>query len=416
MVGPDQFTIRMHHGGQFFNLGKRVYGGPCLQIDHFDYCDVDELSMLEINAMAGELGLKRVKGFYCSRGGIDDADTVYPLVTDSDVLLVGQFINDQRVVGLFVEHEEEYVEERETTEREDSEHPSAEVTEPVNNMGEGNEDEEGNGEVREESEDVELPQFPDPLYHVIDDVDSGGSDDANSVGSDSDLSEDFVDSEADISDDELFRNNVDSDVEWGAQQQEVPVDEGCSSVVTRSKRNSTVFKEKEKMKGPSFPVFNKKLDLADPKFEVLMTFPDHKEFKAAVRAHSIKWGREIKFIMNQPEKVQAKCQGEKCNWQIYAAQIQGESTMQVRTFCGRHKCPRLQKISHANAKWVADNYYRKLCLDAKWDVDIMGRILQNELSSEFTRHQLYRARNIAASMGVGIILNSMPSYGIMQKS
>ncbi|KAL8115849.1 hypothetical protein AgCh_022374 [Apium graveolens] len=54
---PDNFTIKLHHGGEIKTDPKLYVGGS---VDYFDFCNVDELSLLDLNAMmkeAGEMGV-----------------------------------------------------------------------------------------------------------------------------------------------------------------------------------------------------------------------------------------------------------------------------------------------------------------------------------------------------------------------
>ncbi|KAL0389261.1 UNVERIFIED_CONTAM: hypothetical protein Scaly_0283200 [Sesamum calycinum] len=64
--GPNSeyFTIRLHHSGQLCEFGRRVYVGG--KIDHFDYCHVDEMSLIELTEMAKTLQIdtEHVTFFY----------------------------------------------------------------------------------------------------------------------------------------------------------------------------------------------------------------------------------------------------------------------------------------------------------------------------------------------------------------
>ncbi|KAK4389499.1 hypothetical protein Sango_2286900 [Sesamum angolense] len=64
--GPNSeyFTIRLHHSGQLCEFGRRVYVGG--KIDRFDYCHVDEMSLIELTEMAKilQIDTKYVTFFY----------------------------------------------------------------------------------------------------------------------------------------------------------------------------------------------------------------------------------------------------------------------------------------------------------------------------------------------------------------
>ncbi|KAL8132436.1 hypothetical protein AgCh_008074 [Apium graveolens] len=53
---PDNFTIKLHHGVEIKTDPKLYVSGS---VDYFDFCNVDELSLVDLNAMlkeAGEMG------------------------------------------------------------------------------------------------------------------------------------------------------------------------------------------------------------------------------------------------------------------------------------------------------------------------------------------------------------------------
>ncbi|KAL0434777.1 UNVERIFIED_CONTAM: hypothetical protein Sradi_0185600 [Sesamum radiatum] len=61
----------------------------------------------------------------------------------------------------------------------------------------------------------------------------------------------------------------------------------------------------------------------------------------------------------------------------------------------------LIRVSHANAKWLADRYKDKIWTDPKWPVDSMLTIMQKENKLLFNKSQLYRAKKKVEKMGCG---------------
>ena len=49
----DFFTIKMHHGGEFSNKGDKILYSLNKNIDHFDFCELDRLSYIDLHNMHG---------------------------------------------------------------------------------------------------------------------------------------------------------------------------------------------------------------------------------------------------------------------------------------------------------------------------------------------------------------------------
>ncbi|KAK6122741.1 hypothetical protein DH2020_043521 [Rehmannia glutinosa] len=167
---------------------------------------------------------------------------------------------------------------------------------------------------------------------------------------DSQRSEGFVDSEIEVSDDDLlFDGNIDDEVEWGDLSMNKNEAEASNSQL-RTNEGSKLQK--------SHPVFNHKTHISDPKFELGMRFHDIATL-SQIRQHSIKQGRDVKFTINLSYKVQSKCKHGKCPWVIYASKLPKEDTVQVKTYNGKHKGPRTQRVSHATTKWFCVQHLYK---------------------------------------------------------
>ncbi|KAL0409365.1 UNVERIFIED_CONTAM: hypothetical protein Sradi_1870900 [Sesamum radiatum] len=197
-------------------------------------------------------------------------------------------------------------------------------------------------------------------------------------------------------DDILFESNIDPDVEWRGLHfnNSINVEQETSELGSQ-------FSDGTQSTHHGHPIFNKRMDVEDPKFELGMCFSDTATLRQAIRQHAIVNGRDVTFTLNDRHKVQAKCKHETCSWLIYASKVQNEDTMQVKTFNGTHHCPRKQRVSHANAKWLADRYKDKIWTDPKWPVDSMLTIMQKENKLLFNKSQLYRAKKKVEKIGCG---------------
>ncbi|KAK6147673.1 hypothetical protein DH2020_018585 [Rehmannia glutinosa] len=190
------------------------------------------------------------------------------------------------MVGIFVEHESDnrFENEQESFEESNKDFPS--VVEPLNFLG-------NNEEISREQTDSVGGEGGEPLKMKIDVVDgnvSNESDDGQSVGDDSDISEKFIDSDCQLSDDDaIFDDNIDYEVEWVGNhmaKSDIPTSSGHPSINLTSHLGAEASNNHN-----GHPIFNQKVDFDDPKFELGMYFEDTASFRKAVRQHSIKQGQ-----------------------------------------------------------------------------------------------------------------------------
>ncbi|KAK6138781.1 hypothetical protein DH2020_027478 [Rehmannia glutinosa] len=205
--GPNSeyYTIRMHYSGMFLDFGKNLYVDG--KIAHIDGGHTDEMSLIELNFMNAEIGLKNFVAFHCSRGGVNECDDSYLIETDLDVLNMVTFVDENRMVGFFVEHEKlnTYIQ---STCLDNPSQNFPTINEPLQFVGDNYDSLEvgvGGGEEQKMHANVS---------NVCDGVDSNDNDE-QSLGSHSSVSDVFMDSEGDISDDDGIFDNNDLDVEWG---------------------------------------------------------------------------------------------------------------------------------------------------------------------------------------------------------
>ncbi len=80
------FTIQMHHGGYFANLPWKTYMEGL--VDHFDACNMDKISMVDIDQMVEELGYSGFMNYYWTLPfhTMSLEDILRELKTDKDVM------------------------------------------------------------------------------------------------------------------------------------------------------------------------------------------------------------------------------------------------------------------------------------------------------------------------------------------
>ncbi|KAL0339915.1 UNVERIFIED_CONTAM: hypothetical protein Sradi_4508300 [Sesamum radiatum] len=423
--GPNSeyFTIRLHHSGQLCEFGRRVYVGG--KIDHFDYCHVDEMSLIELTEMAKTLQIdtEHVTFFY-SGNGINDCNSIAMMSTDLHTLELVNYVDGDRIVGIFIDHGHGHG----TPSEGDSSRRLPDIEEGLEYMGDDIEGDMNEGEERQRVEKSEAQsegqrdgeaekksegqrdndaekqrvggeENEKQRVGVLNNGQmSDDSDDEQSIGNDSCYSDGLVDSELGIGDNE---SDFGIEVNWGGVG-----GKGKSSQSMKSNKG----KGKEVDKHGGFAVFNSNLDNGDPQFEVGLCFPDTQSFRDAVRQHSIINARDVVFTKNDKNKVQVKCKHDTCKWYIFASKIHGEDTMQVKTLHNEHQCTRVERVSAANSKWLANKYKDKLRTDPKWPVDSMMSVMQKECKLLFSKFQMYRAKEKVAKMSAG---SEEQQYGLL---
>lgn len=72
---------------------------------------------------------------------------------------------------------------------------------------------------------------------------------------------------------------------------------------------------------------------------------------SVIKHHSIKHGKKIKIIKNEKTRVRSICR-KGCNWTIFGSSMQGESTIQVKTYFPEHICPKSFVNKNISSKWL----------------------------------------------------------------
>lgn len=320
----DCFSIKLFHGGVWTENPKRYNSGF---VEYFDFCNVDEMSLLELFEMVKECG-----GFGCNElwykdPGTDIEKGLFKLETDTDVMIMCSPLPKCKFVEIYstcitlLSQENTQANSQQNTEQNTQDLRNVEVDlvddQPVN----------GGKSDFEQSTHTNHTEDYDMVY---------GSD----SGSDSDDTFYSDHSNLDESDDDLiFDVNVDKTISDEEDMLDNP-DEGHES------DNSTVYagSDEEITVGNStddeqedYPIFNEYVDMDIPEFKIGMCFVSSKVFRRAVRMYAIKERRPIINVKNYGRAVRYICQ-KPCNWQIMASPKGDTKTYQIKTFVKKHTC------------------------------------------------------------------------------
>lgn len=84
-------------------------------------------------------------------------------------------------------------------------------------------------------------------------------------------------------------------------------------------------------------------------------FPNVVVLRDVLEDHSITNNYSAHWILNRWNKMSVVCKS-KCGWKLYVATLEGEKTVQIRTYQPVHRCRRAHKSKQCSAKWIAMIY------------------------------------------------------------
>ncbi|PIM97334.1 hypothetical protein CDL12_30196 [Handroanthus impetiginosus] len=330
----EEFTIRMHHGGKF--LGQRVYLGG--EVSHFDHCHSDYMSLQEIDSMSIKLGHhkdgdKVAQRFHFTVGHCDDPTNLRELLCDNDAMHLDNFVDNDRVVGIFVEHldlKKNDLSDNGEKDVDSSNGENAGKASRVDNDGEASKGEnDGQCSILNEDNNIYKNNEVEGLNAniAIDDHRQGHEEDEKNAKN---VTGGLADSDYSFDDDILFYDNIDNDIEW------VGFNLGVPTVGMTTHPNE--IRGEKCVCNPAYKnLFNLTVDMDKPEFKVGQCFSFIDIFRAAMRKHSMLHGRDIVFVKNDPNKARVKCKDSKYKWLMYASYMHGEKTIQVKTLNKKHR-------------------------------------------------------------------------------
>ena len=109
---------------------------------------------------------------------------------------------------------------------------------------------------------------------------------------------------------------------------------------------------------------------------------------------------DIKFKLNEETKVSVHCKYE-CGWKVYASQILGELTFQIKTMVPTCTCRRTFKHSQVTSTYVARKYLDDFNKNPDWVVSGVKYRVMQDVSMDLSINQAYRAKQKAREFILG---------------
>ncbi|KAL2504838.1 SWIM-type domain-containing protein [Abeliophyllum distichum] len=181
---------------------------------------------------------------------------------------------------------------------------------------------------------------------------------------------DFVDSENDIDEDDdlSYEQNVTDDIQIEvegrvferAKDTKYEIDD--LEYPTCEELRSDYESDEEV--GYRFPEFNAETDMQNPNFAVGQKFRSIEEFRQAVRNYGAVNRYNVKFNVNDENRVQGVCKLG-CQWKIWASKVKNTSTVHIKSYTPEHTCNRDQTNRHCTYLYLANMYIETFRVDPK---------------------------------------------------
>ncbi|XP_058216534.1 uncharacterized protein LOC131327411 [Rhododendron vialii] len=99
---PSLYSLEVHHGGRFSVRPMKLYTGG--KIDTFHDLNPDYISMLEMEAIAQDLGYSGHVAFYYKKRGFSLDKGLVPFSTDKEAIKMLDFLHKDRVAKVYLDH------------------------------------------------------------------------------------------------------------------------------------------------------------------------------------------------------------------------------------------------------------------------------------------------------------------------
>ena len=116
-----------------------------------------------------------------------------------------------------------------------------------------------------------------------------------------------------------------------------------------------------------------------------MQFPTIGHLRYALREHFIKIDRQFFYVFNDTTRLRAKCQGEGCNWVLYARKVsKEEQTVRINTLVDVHDCGIVFDNKHVNSSWLANHFLDQFRLNPNLEYKAFKEMTSSSKFSHIT--------------------------------
>ncbi|KAL5551362.1 hypothetical protein UlMin_001538 [Ulmus minor] len=145
-----------------------------------------------------------------------------------------------------------------------------------------------------------------------------------------------------------------------------------------------------------YPEFNPRTDLKDPSFKLGMIFDSVDTFRKAFRAHSVKHKRDVKFKVNDRDRVRAVCNSDGCEWMVFASLMgDDKKTFKLKTLNDKHTCGMVFKNKFVNSRRIVERYVGQWSANPDWNYSGVAQQVREDLAVDISEWQFYKAKTAA---------------------
>jgi hypothetical protein len=116
--------------------------------------------------------------------------------------------------------------------------------------------------------------------------------------------------------------------------------------------------------------------------------------KKAVREHSCKHRKDIKFPKNDRLRALAKCE-KGCPWELYASWDSRTKAFMVKRYQGKHTCESKWQVRAFTARYIGNYYVEEIRANEKITLKGLAKLVQKDWKMTPKRGKLGRARKFA---------------------
>jgi hypothetical protein len=156
-------------------------------------------------------------------------------------------------------------------------------------------------------------------------------------------------------------------------------------------------------------------DMIDPKFQIGQKFESTEQLKAAIREHSCKHRKPIKFPKNDKLRVLAKCEPT-CPWELYASWDSRTKSFVVKRYETKHTCEGKWEVRAFSARYIGKHYVEEIRANEKISLKGLAQLVQRDWKMKPKRGNLGRARSMLLKSSMEMRLPNIINYGILDRS
>ncbi|XP_054806274.1 uncharacterized protein LOC129308940 [Prosopis cineraria] len=135
----------------------------------------------------------------------------------------------------------------------------------------------------------------------------------------------------------------------------------------------------------------------DFKFSLGMEFTSIKQFRDALKEHSLLNGYAFDYIKNDKERCRVKCTN-RCGWLMFVSKESDSLTYRLKTLNPRHACGVTINAKRASSEWIAEKIVDNVKINKDIKLSDVQATIRKDYMAQPSINKAFRARKIAREM------------------